>query len=202
MTFWFLVGSKNFLQAPFSFLRRFCFTRIWLNPLSSQSWRHNCISVIVSRFRSFTKDFVICCYQATNIFFTRYDITSTSSARRPCNFSPLADLPISVFREVNINTVFAWYHSSLWLQRGFMRRTQVWVSILGDSAIRKIHSEFFQPFRYFGKWLVAPYLLMVHIFIGFRVLGWVRRRVASCSLVCTLTFNWCWNRCWTCTFVR
>ena len=34
------------------------------------------------------------------------------------------------------------------------------------------------------------------------LIGWVTRRVSPCLLVCTLTFNWCWNRCWACTFLR
>ena len=31
----------------------------------------------------------------------------------PCNFSPLADLAVSVFREVRVKTMIAQYHSSL-----------------------------------------------------------------------------------------
>ena len=44
---------------------------------------------------------------------------------------------------------------------------------------RNSTDEFLQPMRYFGKWQVAPYLLMVHISKGFRFLvglndGWPR----------------------------
>ena len=39
-----------------------------------------------------TENFVICCYQITNIFCTMYDSANASSARRPCDFGPLADL--------------------------------------------------------------------------------------------------------------
>ena len=49
---------------------------------------------------------MICCYQVTKIFCTRYGSANASSARGPCNFGPLTDLAISVFREVSINTVF------------------------------------------------------------------------------------------------
>ena len=49
---------------------------------------------------------MICCNQITKIFGTRYDSASTSSARGPFDFGPLADLAISVFREVSMNTVF------------------------------------------------------------------------------------------------
>ena len=51
-----------------------------------------------------TEDFVICCNQITKNFCTRYDFANTSSAQCPCDF--LADLAISVFREVSINSVF------------------------------------------------------------------------------------------------
>ena len=92
MPFGFLVGSKNFSKLLSDSCEVFFFARVRSNPLSSQVLHHNCISVIVSRFRSFTKDFVICCYQVTKIFCTMYDFTSTSSARGPCNFSPLLQL--------------------------------------------------------------------------------------------------------------
>ena len=35
-----------------------------------------------------------------------------SSARGPCGFGPLADLAISFFREVSINTVFIQFRTS------------------------------------------------------------------------------------------
>ena len=62
--------------------------------------------MIVSRFTTFTENFVICCNQITRFFCTRYDSANASSARGPYDFGPLADLAISVFREVNVNTVF------------------------------------------------------------------------------------------------
>ena len=56
---------------------------------------------------------MICCYQVTKIFSTRYGSAIASSARGPCNFSPLTDLAISVFREVNTNTVLTQILTSL-----------------------------------------------------------------------------------------
>ena len=64
------ISLQELLQDPFSFLRSFCFTRIRLNPFSNQVLHHHSISMIVSRFTSFTKNFVICCYQVT-IFSAR-----------------------------------------------------------------------------------------------------------------------------------
>ena len=101
----FLFGSKNFLQAPLGFLRSFCFGRRRLDPLGGQVLHHDCISMIFSRFTTFTENFVICCNQITRIFCTRYGSANASSARGPHDVGPLADLAISVFREVSINTV-------------------------------------------------------------------------------------------------
>ena len=87
--FRFPIWLRELLQAPLCFLRSFCFARICLDPLSGQVLHHDCISVIVSRFTTFTENFVICCYQVTTIFCTRYGSTIASSARCPCNFGPL-----------------------------------------------------------------------------------------------------------------
>ena len=100
------IRLQELLQAPLCFLRSFCFARIRLAPLGGQVLHHEYISMIVSRFTTFTENFVICCNQITKIFCTRYGSANTSSARGPCDFGPLADLAISVFREVSINTVF------------------------------------------------------------------------------------------------
>ena len=69
--------------------------------------------MIVSRFTIITENFVICCYQVTTICGSKYGFAIASSARGPCNFGPLADLAISVFREVSINTVFTQILTSL-----------------------------------------------------------------------------------------
>ena len=107
------IRLQELLQAPLCFLRSFCFARIRLNPLGGQVLHHDCISMIVSRFTTFTGNFVICCYQVTKIFCTKYGSANASSARSPCNFGPLADLAISVFREVSINTGFTQILTSL-----------------------------------------------------------------------------------------
>ena len=106
------IWLQELLQAPFGFLRSFCFARIRLDPLGSQVLHHDCISMIVSRFTTITENFVIGCKQITNILCTRFDSANTFSARGPCDFGPLADLAISVFREVSINTVLTQIHTS------------------------------------------------------------------------------------------
>ena len=94
-----LTALSELLQAPLCFLRSFCFARIRLDPLGGQVLHHDCISMIVSRFTTFTENFVICCYQVTKIVCTKHGSANASSARGPCNFGPLTDLAISVFRE-------------------------------------------------------------------------------------------------------
>ena len=101
------IWLQELLQLLLCFLRSFCLARIRLDPLGCQVLHHDCMSMIVSRFTTFTENFVICCNQITKIVCTSYDSANTYSARGPCNFGPLADLAISVFREVNINTVFS-----------------------------------------------------------------------------------------------
>ena len=134
MTLGFLSGSRNF------FLWSFCLARICLDPLGGPVLHHDCISVIVSRFAIVTEDLLICCYQVTKFFCTRYGSAIASSARGPCNCGPLTDLAISVFREMSINTVLTQILTSLGcgLQRYFMWRTGVWVSSFRNSFIHKI----------------------------------------------------------------
>ena len=60
--------------------------------------------MIVSRFAIVTEDLVVCCYQVTKIFSTRYGSAIASSAG-DCNFGPFTDLAISVVMEMSINTV-------------------------------------------------------------------------------------------------
>ena len=113
------IRLQELLQAPLCFLRSFCFAQIRLNPLGGQVLHPDCISMIVSRFTTFTENFVFCCNQITKFFCTRYDSANASSTRGPCDFGPLADLAISVFREVSMNTVFTQIRTSrrLRLQR-------------------------------------------------------------------------------------
>ena len=65
--FWLPRRLQELLQTPLFFLRSFGFARIGLDPLGGQVLNHDCISVIVSRFTTFTENFVICCYQVTKI---------------------------------------------------------------------------------------------------------------------------------------
>ena len=100
---WLLVSTS----APRTFASFSGFlVKIRLDPLGGQVLHHDCTSMIVSRFTTFTVNFVICCYLIAKDFCTRYGSAFASSARGPCTFGPLTDLAISVFREVSINTVF------------------------------------------------------------------------------------------------
>ena len=92
---------------------------------------------------------MICCYQVTKIFCTRCGCANASSARGPCNFGPLTDLAISVFREVSLNTVFTQIRTS--------RRRR----------LHEIFSEFLQPFRYVRTQRVSPFYIVVFVFIWF-----------------------------------
>ena len=62
------IRLRELLQAPLCFLRSFCFARIRLDPLGGQVLHHDCISMSVSRFTTFTENFVICCNQVTQFF--------------------------------------------------------------------------------------------------------------------------------------
>ena len=145
------IRLQELLQVSLCILRSFCFARIRLDPLGGQVLHHDCISMIVSRFTIFTENFVIFCYQVTKSFCTRYGFAFASSARSPCNFGPLADLAISFFGEMSINTVLTRILTSLeyGLQRCFMRGTGVRVSVFRHSIIHQIFSEFLQPLRDF-----------------------------------------------------
>ena len=81
---------QELLQASLGLLWSFCFARTRLDPLSGQILHHDCISMIVSRFTTFTENFVICCNQITKIFCTRYGSANASSARGSYNFGPLS----------------------------------------------------------------------------------------------------------------
>ena len=156
MTFGFLSGSRNFCKLLWVSLVKFWFCTG---------------TVIVSRFEIVTEDLVICCYQVTKIFSTRYGSAIASSAWSPCNFGTLTDLAISVFREMSINTVFTQIHTSHRFQRWFMRRTRVWISAFRNSVIHKILSEFLQRFWYVVI-RASPYLFVILIFIWFWDFGW------------------------------
>ena len=107
-----LIRLQELLQAPSGFLRNICLARIRLDPLGGQVLHQECIAMLVSRFTTFTENFVIGCNQITTFFCTKYGSAIASSARGPCDVGPVADLAISVFREVSINTVFTQIHTS------------------------------------------------------------------------------------------
>ena len=107
------LGFQELLQASLGFLISFCFARIQLDPLGGQFLHHDCISMIVSRFTIFTENFVICCFQVTKNFCTRYCSAIASSAWGPCNFGPFTDLAVSVFREMSVSTVLTQLLTSL-----------------------------------------------------------------------------------------
>ena len=56
---------------------------------------------------------MVCCYQVTKIDSSRYGFALASSARNPCNFGPLTDLAISVFREMSMNIMLTQILTSL-----------------------------------------------------------------------------------------
>ena len=95
------------------------------NHCVAKSCYYTSVSMIVSRFTLFTKNFVIRSDQITKMFRSVHDCTSTSSARSPCNFRPQADVAISVFREVSIDIVLSRtrFHFCSRLHLQFMRRT-------------------------------------------------------------------------------
>ena len=146
MTLGFVVGSKNFCKLFFFFLRSFCVARIRLNPLSCQILHHDSVSVIVSRLHPLRRTLLICCYQVTKIFCSRYGLASGLSARSPCNLGLLAKVAVSVLREVSVNTVRTQYHFSHRLWSWFMRRARGCVPVFWNSFVHKILREFFQPF--------------------------------------------------------
>ena len=88
---------QELLQAPLCFLRSFCFARIWLDPLCCQVLYHYRVSIIMSRFTIFIKNFVTCCYQITKTFCRRYGSDIASSARA---FVILVVWEISQFRSL------------------------------------------------------------------------------------------------------
>ena len=65
------------------------------------------MSVIVSRFTTFTENFVICCYQVTKFLCSEYGFACAFPSVSPCKFGPLAHLAISVFWDVNVKTAFS-----------------------------------------------------------------------------------------------
>ena len=126
MTCGFLVGSKNFCKL-FCVSWSFCFAWVWLYPLCCQVLHHHGVSMIVSRFTSFTENFVIRCYWITIIFRYGNDCTSASLARSLCKLGSQTDIAVSVLREESKNAVLNWYHfcSRLWIHEKNWKRLGV-----------------------------------------------------------------------------
>ena len=118
---------------------------------------------------------MICCYQVTKIYSTKYGSAIASSAWGPCNFGPFTDLAISVFREMSINTVLTQILTSLeyGLQRCFMRRTGVRVSVYWNFIIHQNFPEFLQPLRDLRIQRVAQFYrgFLFYLVFGFYWLG-------------------------------
>ena len=97
LTLGFPFGSKNFCKLFYVFCEVFV--------LHGYDWIHwvakSCTTTAYRwLFRDSNPSLTIGCNQITRIFGTKYDSANTSSARGPCDVGPLADLAISVFREV------------------------------------------------------------------------------------------------------
>ena len=73
--------------------------------MSSQVLYHDSVSMIMSRFTSFAKDFEIRSHLFTKIVRSGHDYTSAFSARNPENLGSQADVAMSVLREVSKDAV-------------------------------------------------------------------------------------------------
>ena len=121
-----------------------------------------------------------CCYQVTKIFSTRYSSAIASSAWGPCNFGPLTDLAISVFREMSINIVFTQILTSLEMLALMKFHEKNWRENLRVLEFhhppKKNFLEFLQPFRDFRTQRVAPFDrgFLVVWFLDFIGLGFIK----------------------------
>ena len=148
-------GLHELLQAPLCFLRSFCSARIRLDPLGGQVLHHDCISMIVSRFTTFTENSVICCFESPNFL--------AGGMAAPVRFLRRNSGPSG---SECVNVVLARYHFSPRLLRWFARRTRGCVPMSWNTFIHKILRTFFQPFWQITQ-RVSPYLLVVFIFFVF-----------------------------------
>ena len=110
--FWFPLGFQELLQAPMCFLRSFCFTRIRLIH-----WVAKSCTAIANRSLFRDSQFWLRTLWSAVIKSPNFSARGTAPPLRllhgaPCNFRPLTDLAISVFKEVSINTVFTQIHTS------------------------------------------------------------------------------------------
>ena len=158
--FKFPIWLQELLQTLLRFLRSSCFARIRLDPLGGQVLHHDCISMIVSRFAIVAEDLVICCYQVTKFFCTKFDSANVFctepfwfwSSGRSRNFG-LSGVRNSVFRNIIIHQIFP---------------------------------EFLQPLRDVGTWRVAPFCSGVFVFIWCWIFGWLgqlRKKICCRSTI-------------------
>ena len=177
--FWHPWRLHELLQAPFSFLWGFSFTRIRLDPLGGQVLHQNCISMIVSPF---TENFVIGCNQITKIFWTKHDSTSTSSPDTTrLSGSKEGSWEELACESLRTGTLAPW-------SSGTLPSTRCSLNSCSHSGISEKDGSL--------RSCAWSSILLV-----FEFLGWVLIRVSPFVLICSLTINRYWNRCWTCTFL-
>ena len=192
MTLGFLFGSKNFCKLLCVSWEVFCFARIRLDPLSGQVLHHDCISMIVSRFTLFTKNFMVCCYQVTELFRSRHDCTSEFSARSSCYFGSQADVAISVLREVNLYIYIYIYIYIVLARYNFSSRLWSWLT--KEIAGASLYSGTLSSTRFFVYFSnhsgrsrngFPPYSFIVFIFIWIWDFCWSTRRISPYSFDAT-----------------
>ena len=133
--------------------------------------------MIVSRFTSFTKNFVIYCHQVTKIFRSKFGCASAFSARSPSYLGSHANVAVSVLREVSVNTVLARYHFSSVLWSWLTRRTRGRVPMSWNTFIHKILPKLFYP-SWQTTQRVSPFGLVVSIFVCVFGFCWFTRRAS------------------------
>ena len=145
MTSGFLSGSKNFCKLLWVSCEVFVFARICLDPLGSQILYNCSISTIVSRFTTFTENFVICCNEVTKNFLHEERL-------RQCVFR-------TGRRSEYEHCVYPNPHFSLALKDNPWEELACESLRSGTLIIHKIFSEFLQPLQLFRIQRVAPFWL-------------------------------------------
>ena len=121
--FWFPCRLQKLHWALLGLVERFCTGRtVTTGLLSQEPPRHtgDCSAI------HFTKNFLICSNQISEMFRSGHDCTSTSSARNPRYFRLQADVAIWVLRKVRVDTMLTrtWFHFCSRLHWRIMRRTE------------------------------------------------------------------------------
>ena len=100
---------------------------------------HKHVSMIVSRFTTFTENFVIRGNENTRNFRLWDRPYRCVFCKKICNFLPQTYIAIPVFREVNKQVVFTRYHFCSRLQTSLMRRTgsvsMFWNTFINQSML-------------------------------------------------------------------